>query len=106
MAEKEYIERGALIDYLTRPTGHKATCDGCCDIDCVDCIRGEVIENLPTVDVVEVRHGRWLYPYDDKNSSWVECSECGADISKQDAWQYLYCPHCGAKMDGERKEQK
>lgn len=52
MAEKEYIERGTLIDYLTKPTGQKATCDGCCDIDCVDCIRDEVIKNLPVADVV------------------------------------------------------
>ena len=50
----KYIDREALIDYLTRPTGQMATCDGCCDIDCVECIRDEVIKNLPIADVVEV----------------------------------------------------
>lgn len=71
----EYIERENLIDYLTRPTGQKATCDGCCDIDCVDCIRDEVIKNLPTADVVEVvrcKDCRHFRRYTHKNRG-----ECG-----------------------------
>lgn len=90
MAKKEYIERGALVQYAKEYA------------PAFSAVFKIIALSVPAADVVEVRHGKWSYPYDDKNSSWVECSECGADISKQDAWQYLYCPHCGAKMDGER----
>ena len=48
----------------------------------------------PTVDAVEVVHGRWI--------DGMRCSECGqVDWTKPN-----YCPNCGAKMDGERKDNK
>ena len=62
-----------------------------------------VINEQPTADVVEVKHGYW------KQNSYCNrifyCSECGRHI--EDATQkpnefFPYC-HCGAKMDGERK---
>ncbi len=62
----------------------------------------ELIEKLPSADVAPVRHGRWIdtngrkrYPF------WVryECSECGAKAS-----DYRFCPHCGARMDGEQND--
>ena len=67
----------------------------------------DLINNTPTADVVEVRHGEWI---EDKHrwnpSDWRECSLCGYyfDVS---VGQELtaYCPNCGAKMDGERKEE-
>lgn len=33
----------------------------------------------------------------------AKCSECGYTTKSTAGW--LYCPHCGAKMDGERREQ-
>jgi hypothetical protein len=47
----------------------------------------------PTVDAVEVVHGRWkegylIHPYG--------CSRCWARRDKISP----YCPNCGAKMDG------
>ena len=64
-----------------------------------------VIDDAPTVDAVPVVHGRWSdagfgelpkhAPY-----GWA-CSVCGG-ISFNN--EYIYCPHCGAKMDGERKD--
>ena len=65
------------------------------------------IEDIPAADVVPVVHGRWL-PIVSYNNTY-KCSECGrllVDITdglKMVAKHYPYC-HCGAKMDGERKE--
>ena len=61
----------------------------------------EVLNDAPTADVVEVRHGRWTLHTDGSGT----CSECGTtqkNVWDCDRWQN-YCGHCGAKMDGERK---
>lgn len=67
----------------------------------------KIIVEAPAADVVPVRHGTWL-PIMSYNNTY-KCSECGrilVDITdglKMVAKNYPYC-HCGAKMDGERKE--
>jgi hypothetical protein len=49
-----------------------------------------------SADMVEVRHGYW------KNyGAFCVCSVCGESNPRTKP----YCPNCGAKMDGERKEQ-
>lgn len=66
----------------------------------------EVINSVPSADVVEVRHGKWSEEnpdYLDGDSVYV-CSVCG------ETWTLIegtpldnnmhYCPNCGAKMDG------
>ena len=73
----------------------------------------------PTVDVEEVKHGEWRRnepnPEQMKefhkiglgaaialSSIFWTCSCCGT-------WgtpRYKFCPNCGAKMDGERKDEK
>lgn len=59
----------------------------------------------PTVDVEEVRHGKWIFV-----DGYVTCSECGArpfrflnrfDFDEIDT--FMGCPHCRAKMDGKEK---
>lgn len=49
-----------------------------------------------------VRRGRWIYLYDGN----YRCSECGdwwtCDETPMESGM-LYCPNCGAKMDGERR---
>lgn len=91
-----YVDKDKLIVFLTSPTGQCATCEDCCDIDCVDCIRDEVIKNFSEADVVEVKHGFWeqgdYYDYGDV------CSECEYD-SRIEPCKYNYCPNCGAKME-------
>ena len=62
----------------------------------------ECIDDMPTVDAVEVVHGRWIEKQerirmveDDVDIYWV-CSVCGAtEIGKTN-----YCHNCGATMDG------
>ena len=68
-----------------------------------------VVNDAPTVDAEPVRHGRWCvtqaYPHT------IYCSECFQRFA-QAHWAVWedgslprdYCPHCGAKMDGERRE--
>lgn len=60
------------------------------------------IRNAPAVDVVEVKHGEWIRPttINGKIFDLPHCPVCEnipCDEGK-------YCPNCGAKMDGERKD--
>ena len=56
------------------------------------------IKNLPTADVVEVKHGEWKWNrgcgYDEPQ---YYCSLCTGD---SDTGRDNYCPNCGARMDG------
>ena len=67
-----------------------------------DCVLVEDIDNAPTVDAVEVVHGRWE-PRQDV-IGFVRCSVCH-DCNIYDDWadgkKWNYCPNCGAKMDGD-----
>jgi hypothetical protein len=59
------------------------------------------IDIAPTVDAVEVVHGRWQNNAND----YPECDKCGYmpqyDPMIDDIWYSPYCPNCGAKMDGD-----
>lgn len=51
--------------------------------------------------LVEERYGEWVkYPH----NSGIYCSECRHKRRYRDI-KDKYCPNCGAKMDGERKER-
>lgn len=78
------------------------------------------IEYIPSADVQEVRHGSWIVTDADDGmcesyEGFIEfhCSECGSYSSMENGeydWYYgdpipwKYCPMCGAKTDGERRE--
>ena len=55
----------------------------------------ELIEEAHTVEAEPVVHGRWV-----EGKSLEKCSICG----KKGFPEWRYCPNCGAKMDGERRE--
>jgi hypothetical protein len=61
----------------------------------------KIIEEAPTADVVEVRHGEWLEQYE--GSRLLKCSVCGYEYCDLIECRN-YCGNCGAKMDGERSE--
>ena len=76
---------------VVRIVGHKAV-----SIDAVI----QFLEERPTVDAVEVKHGRFMYVRDDELIDHWECSVChGLIPSEYIHWNY--CPSCGAKMDGD-----
>lgn len=62
-----------------------------------------VIQALPSTE--PVRHGKWECTYS-PNGFLLEqkCSECGLTFEEPSGVDYNYCPHCGARMDAERKE--
>ena len=80
-----------------------------------DAIRGGIrkalrcMEQCPTIDAVPVVHGRWECEYE----TWgrLQCSICKKEAllekSNGDVGRILlyvtsnYCPHCGAKMEGD-----
>ena len=68
-----------------------------------------ILREAPTVDAVEVVHGRWIHdcvegcnPFVDSLPIWVDvmqCSVCKEYIEGSHGTNY--CPNCGAKMDGD-----
>lgn len=56
------------------------------------------LNNLPTVDAVPVKHGRWTMA-EGELAFWDVCSECGKKILHRTPY-YDFCPNCGARMDG------
>lgn len=55
----------------------------------------DVLTGLPSADVAPVVHSRWI-----KTADGAECERCGREV----VYQTIFCPHCGAKMDGKREE--
>ena len=47
-----------------------------------------------------VKHGHWIFVND--MVSYIRCSECGDDICWANTKRPKYCPHCGARMDGDK----
>lgn len=64
-----------------------------------------VIDDAPTLDLAPVVHGEWVKQ---KNGRLV-CTVCGVrGLQDSDELDYyycpsVYCPNCGAKMDGGKK---
>lgn len=86
---KEYIERAAVLKVLEE---YYPGADERLHIV-------KDITSIPTADVAEVRHGRWIDGI---------CSECGFDAMYYKgipAQVYTdYCPSCGARMGKEAKQ--
>ena len=57
----------------------------------------ETLESIPSADVAEVRHSVWRVVSTNPDKEY-ECMRCKKAVE----WKYLYCPNCGAKMDGEK----
>ena len=87
MAEKEYIEREALVEQLK-----KEECD---------CEWLWTILDIPAADVAPVRHGHWIDwgGFGSLNNGFIpeyKCSVCNSILHSKRS----YCGNCGAKMDG------
>ena len=60
----------------------------------------DILAEMPTADVQEVRHGHWECNYD-RGAFYIVyvCSECGRETLVKEN----FCPYCGARMDGEEE---
>ena len=100
MADQRLIDANALLKWLDEIIDLKEWLLNKYNADWI----WSVIDSAPTVDAVPVVHGRWE-PHP-RHPGFDRCSECrdciiGNDWAGGEKWNY--CPHCGAKMDGERR---
>ncbi len=112
----DLIERDKVIRYLRDevPLGTFmkrtiANADGACWSIC-----DGIANDIPPVDAQPVRHGKWLpvetetgivaYGVHEMAVTKYQCSECFGEIDISDGY-FQYCPHCGAKMDAERRTE-
>ena len=107
MAEKEYIERKALVERLKKEE---------CDCEWL----WEILD-IPAADVVPVKHGHWIYQSSRKYINTdineeklqkeilgyggrvilnLQCSVCRKVTMVCNSISYEYCPHKDEKMDG------
>ena len=69
----------------------------------------EKVSRLPTIDAVPVVHGEWKVILAEPWCTFDECkcSVCGVVEYFNKGWKrFDYCPNCGSKMDGERKDDE
>lgn len=62
------------------------------------------IKDMPTVDAVDVAHGRWIHQEEyirGISDHQYVCSVCGHLYWNARIPNFKYCPNCGAKMDGD-----
>lgn len=89
----EYIEREAMKRALRNAHLHLDEAGIVIEID-----------DIPAADVQPVEYGEWTAEGNDEYGNyWDECTVCRRAVFfppsvKND---YKYCPHCGARMDGE-----
>lgn len=93
---KEYIERAAVEEMLENA---QLISDG---EYCGYCTEDVDLDDIPTADVAEVRHGRWVF--DHMTGEWsyyAHCSECNHReffVNEDAEKRHKYCLNCGALM--------
>ena len=119
--EKRLIDANATIAAFCKDCGNGCDLEGDC------CILVDELKKAPTVDAVEVKHGRWIVRAKETLPfnfvAVAECSECHKEMESERS-MYIsgfsmamvdeivrkeaknmvlgnYCPNCGAKMDGD-----
>ena len=98
MADKEYIEREKAYELARTSDYYSDFHKSIADLTSLK----ELLEDTPAADVVEVKHGEWIYCPETINlRSHFYCSVCN-DIQLEHYVKnsFEYCPNCGARMDG------
>ena len=90
------IDADALMDVIRQHEYRLATKQSSIDYGMFTLGIQQAVDEQPTVDVVEVVHGRWLY-VDTDTEHFFLCNRC----KKKEYWESNYCPNCGARMDGD-----
>lgn len=103
-----------MAEYIDRDAIYTAFANACTDVleraSEIDYIAGfsyelviKILDNIPTVNVAPVVHGRWIGAPLCGNDN-CRCSECGSwhniHANLRGEIMQKYCPYCGAKMDG------
>lgn len=65
----------------------------------------EVLDDTPPADVEEVVHSDWHTATVRMTCIDITCRNCHRTEKISITNYFEYCPHCGAKMDGERKDE-
>lgn len=112
----DYISRQAAIDKINERQRKLIYCFGFeNDMVKIMNIAKNIITAIPAADAVPVVHGRWI-PHREKSREYIGtvlvhvrydywlCDTCGYRVENGQP-MYNFCPNCGAKMDGERKEE-
>ena len=99
--EKRLIDANALMEKLSRMIEYCKTDDKVNALTALFQV-GDAVMDCPTIDAVEVVHGLWKYYRKQNIAVCTNCSferDLDANFGKA-----VSCPNCGAKMDGERKD--
>ena len=105
MAEKEYIEREKTIKALKENTTEmESDIYYASNIGVPEDEIEDIVNEIPTADVQEVRHGKWEL-IDECSNEGVYCSNCHKKVYRtkyaNQKIESNYCPNCGTKMDKE-----
>ena len=68
----------------------------------------DVVDSIPSADVQEARHGRWIREYIGYGVTRYKCSVCGGHFGAdmiEDFQHNRFCSDCGARMDGKDGEE-
>ena len=108
MAEKRLIDANALMK-KSRRMYTEDEIDSIAPI-ATNCVTVDDIHRAPTIDAVEVVHGKWenvtveayfVPTIEEKTKRDFPCCSRCHQIQSIAAWTkpFNYCPNCGAKMD-------
>ena len=86
----DLISRKAAIEWFFRPYSNEESYSNL-DVE-------KALNDIPAMDAVEVRHGKWEGDYPQATFRLKRCSICGT--LAPEGW---YCFFCGAKMDEEEE---
>lgn len=106
--EKRLIDANALKRKFDEKEADDVELYGCVIVECFPADDAkEIVDKMPTVDAVEVIHGRWLKlsPWNNHTQSCL-CLNCDSISYQKKSGVYIgkipnYCHNCGAKMDGD-----
>lgn len=101
----DLISRAAAIEWFFRSYSNEESYSNL-DVE-------RALNAIPAVDAAPVVHGSWIKMIGMMPPEYhghYECSECGWHMKGlRNSWtreeEFPYCPNCGAKMDGERRDE-
>lgn len=107
MTMDDLISRKAVLDAINELLLEPDSTQYIWSSDVLDAVRNvpasdvlDAIWNAPTVEAVPVVHGLWQQSeYNGFNCCSV-CHDAYVELEWLKSKKWLYCPHCGAKMDG------